>query len=101
LTLPDGQEVVQCHSLPLPSDCDDMGQRVLVIYSQYHSYGDAQLDQYFSGITSPLPDMSVCIDFEPRSAMADDLLLKRGDSIGFFYRLNGLTGFMPIRANVE
>ncbi len=99
LSLPDGQEVLRCNTLKLPHDCGDISHRVLVIYTQFHSYDDEYLEQYFSGITSPLPDMSVCIDFEPRSTMPDDLLLKSGDSIEFFYRLNGLTGFMPIKGN--
>lgn len=100
LTLPNGQEVLRCNTLRLPNDCEDISHRILVIYSQFHSYDGAHLEQYFSGITSPLPDMSVCIDFEPRSAMPDDLLLKSDDSIEFFYRLNGLTGFMPVKAEM-
>ncbi|WP_221793382.1 hypothetical protein [Oceanobacter mangrovi] len=98
LTLADGQQVAGCNTLAIPADRDDLAQRVLVIYSEFDTFGDGRLDQYLSGITHPRPDLSVCIDFVPRSSRPDDLLLKAGDSIAFFYRLTGLTGFMPLKA---
>lgn len=98
IDLPDGQQVVECNTLTIPANGQDYNQRILVIYSEIDTFGDGRLDQYLSGITHPRPDMSVCIDFTPRSPLPDDLLLRRGDQIRFFYRLTGLTGFMPVKA---
>lgn len=98
LPLPDGGQVVKCNTLTLPkNDGEALDKRILIIYSEFVSYDGEALNQYFSGITSPLPDMSVCIDFIPKSPMPDDLYLNSGDRIDYFYKLNGLTGFMPIK----
>lgn len=98
LTLPDGQELAKCNTLPLPENCSDIAQRLLVIYSEFKGYDGVSLGQYQSGISHPLPIPSVCIDFIPRSPMPDDLLLQNGDHIEFFYRLTGSTGFVPMKA---
>ena len=96
LTLNNGQRFFRCNALTLPAECEDSAQRVLALYATLTIYAEYSLDQYDSGITHPLPDRSVCIDFKPKSPMPDDLLVQRGDTLAFFYRLNGLTGFMPM-----
>ena len=95
-TLENGQRFFRCNALTLPAECEDSAQRVLALYATLTIYAEYSLDQYDSGITHPLPDRSVCIDFKPKSPMPDDLLVQRGDTLAFFYRLNGLTGFMPM-----
>ncbi len=97
LTLQDGQQLVLCNRLTLPEERDDLANRILVLYSEFDTFGDGKLTQYQSGITHPLPMMEVCVDFKPNGVMPDDLLLSRGDTMEFYYRLNGLTGFLPVK----
>ena len=57
-------------------------------------YENEKIYEYDSGITHPLPEQQVCINFTPSESRDGDLLVKSGDDIKFYYRLNGLPGFL-------
>ncbi|MFU2509525.1 hypothetical protein [Pseudoalteromonas sp. ASV78] len=95
------QQVARCNTLAIPASTEDASKRVLVLYAEVMTYNEHWLTQYQSGITHPLPFLNVCIDFEPQSATADDLLLSSTDKITFYYKLTGLTGFLPTKAEQQ
>lgn len=99
MTLPDGTEVVPCNRISLPEQVPDSRKKILVICAQLHTYGDDGVLEYDSGITHPLPDMSVCIDFKPAVPEPGDLLVNSGDKLDFYYHLTGLPGFVPVRGD--
>ncbi|QFI38076.1 hypothetical protein FR932_09540 [Moritella marina ATCC 15381] len=99
LTLPErvldeNISLIECGEVLLPELEDKMGKPLLVICTQIKVYGDEYIGEYDSGITHPLPDMHVCVNFVPHDAKPGDLLVKSGDKLKFFYRLNGLPGFL-------
>ena len=67
---------------------------MLMICTHIKTYGDEVIGEYESGISHPLPDMHVCINFTPRDVKPGDLLVKTADKLKFYYRLNGLPGFL-------
>lgn len=95
------QQVVCCNTLAIPENTQDASKHVLVLYAQVMTYNGHWLTQYQSGITHPLPLLNVCIDFVPQSSTADDLLLDYKDKITFYYKLTGLTGFLPTKAEQQ
>lgn len=90
--------LIECAEVKIPQTLDQSDQQLLLLCSQVRAFGNEWIDEYDSGITHPLPDEQICIDFTPASVRPGDLLIKRGDSLKFYYRLNGLPGFFAIRA---
>lgn len=80
---------------PLPKD---LPEQVLLMCTEIQVYEDEWVREYDSGITHPLPDLQVCVNFTPREVRPGDLLVKSGDTLQFFYRLNGLPGFLATLA---
>ncbi|KAA1156471.1 hypothetical protein EU508_20520 [Pseudoalteromonas fuliginea] len=95
------QQVVRCNTVSIPQTATDACERTLVLYAEVMTYNGHWLQQYQSGITHPLPLFSVCIDFVPKGTAVDDLLLTAKDKIAFYYKLTGLTGFLPTKADEE
>ncbi|BDX07896.1 hypothetical protein [Planctobacterium marinum] len=96
ITLSDDQQLIRGATINIPTGIEDIAKRTLILYASIQTFANESIHQYDSGITSPLPDTSICIDFKPRDPRPGDLLVSSGDDIAFFYRLNGLPGFMPV-----
>lgn len=86
--------LIECGTVQIPN-LPVNHQKELILCTKIHTWGDEWIGEYDSGITHPLPDQNICINFTPKEKRAGDLLLKSGDGLKFYYRLNGLPGFMP------
>ncbi|MBO9479973.1 hypothetical protein [Salinisphaera sp. G21_0] len=94
--------LIQCGTVTLPELPEHMKHPIMMICTRVIT-GDNGEDQeiigeYDSGITHPLPDMQACINFVPTEPKPGDLLVNSGDQLTFYYRLNGLPGFLPVKA---
>ncbi|WP_417551924.1 hypothetical protein [Marinomonas fungiae] len=98
LPLGNGMELIECNQVQIPRDIENVEQKSLLLSVTAKVYDQEYIDEYDSGITHPLFDMSVCVDFIPRSPMPDDLFIKRGDHLKFYYKLSGSPGFLPTLA---
>lgn len=87
----------ECGEVEIPDLPENAEKQVLLIQTDISVFGQWGIGEYDSGITHPLPDLKVCINFNPRTPEPDDLLVKSGDSLKFYYCMNGLPGFLPIR----
>ncbi|MDQ6961732.1 MAG: hypothetical protein Q9M28_04275 [Mariprofundaceae bacterium] len=93
--------LIRCASLAIPHFEIGEKQHMLLFCTKITIYNDEMLDEYDSGITHPLPDMNVCINFVPKNDQnEEDLLVNSGDTLVFFYRMNGLPGFLVTKAQV-
>lgn len=86
--------LLPCNEVLIPELNSHDASPLLLICTEIVTYGKERLGEYDSGITHPLPDTQVCINFKPSDAKPGDLLIKSGDKLKFYYRLNGLPGFM-------
>ncbi|MGF1679699.1 hypothetical protein [Photobacterium minamisatsumaniensis] len=86
--------LIECEEIVIPSESVIPEQPLIIICTQIKVYNEEVLNEYESGITHPLPDMQVCINYTPQDAKPGDLMVKSGDKLKFYYRLNGLPGFM-------
>ncbi len=98
LPLGDGFEIIECEQIKIPAGVVDIAQRILLMTASVTVFGEEKIEQYDSGITHPRSDMSICIDFTPKVPEPDDLLVKSGDHIKFYYKLCGTPGFLPTLA---
>lgn len=94
--LNDSTQLIQCETVTLPDIPSDGNEYILILLSRLNTYGENWLDEYESGITHALPDLSVCLNFIPRARKDSDVLVRSGDRLQFFYCINGLPGFLPI-----
>lgn len=90
--------LIEFGKVNIPEFPDDLPEQLLIICTEIQVYGDEWIGEYDSGITHPLPDQQVCINFIPRDDRPGDLLAKSGDTLQFFYRINGLPGFMAVHS---
>lgn len=88
-------QLLSCGSVTIPR-LDD-SDRILILCTDITVLDGLQIGEYESGITHPLPDMQVCVNFTPRDTRPGDLLVRSGDRVQFYYCMNGLPGFLPIR----
>ncbi|WP_067102655.1 SAM-dependent methyltransferase [Marinomonas atlantica] len=95
IPLGDGMELVECNQVQIPKGIENINKTSLLLSVTATTFGNEQIKEYDSGITHPLCDMSVCIDFVPKAAEPDDLLVKSGDWLKFYYKLSGTPGFLP------
>lgn len=95
MPLGNGFDLIEAGQVTIPQNVDDMPKRILLLSAKLHVDGQEQVAQYDSGITHPLADMSVCIDFKPHASEPDDLLAKGGDKLKFYYKLCGMPSFLP------
>ena len=96
--------LIECGAVTLPELPADMEHPLLMICTkiiageQTEEFENQEvIDEYDSGITHPLPDMQVCINFVPTESKPGDLLVNSGEQLKFYYRMNGLPGFLPVR----
>ncbi|WP_053422672.1 hypothetical protein [Rheinheimera sp. KL1] len=87
--------LIEANTITIPQLPVQMKHPLLLLTTELQLYQDEVLREYDSGITHPLPDLCVCIDFVPSESRSGDLLVKSGDRIKFYYRQNGLPGFLP------
>lgn len=90
--------LIHCSNLKIPDFEQGEQQKVLLFCCRIDIYGDEVINEYDSGITHPFPDLNICINFVPKADLRDDdLLVRSGDTLGFFYRMNGMPGFLVTR----
>ena len=91
--LDENTRLIACGTVTIP-ELPAMEKPMLLTCTRIKTYGHEYIGEYDSGITHPLPDMHVCVNFTPRDAKPGDLLVKTADRLKFYYRLNGLPGFL-------
>lgn len=97
----DATSLIPCGEVDVPPLSKEIKHPLLLICSQMQIYRDEALAEYDSGITHPLPDFQVCINFVPRDAREGDLLVRSGDRLKFYYCQNGLPGFLATVVNPQ
>ncbi|MFY8274169.1 hypothetical protein AAEU32_08590 [Pseudoalteromonas sp. SSDWG2] len=93
----DDSTMVKAAALTVPYFTQHAQKQTLSLYTEISLFADQSLRLYDSGITHPLPDLSVCINFTPQSPQQGDTLVNSGDKLRFYYSLNGLPGFLVIK----
>lgn len=88
------QSLVNAGKVTIPHLHHQVAKQVLSLYTHISLFADEQLAIYDSGITQPLPDLTVCINFTPADPQPDDTLACSGDTLSFYYSLSGLPGFL-------
>ncbi|AWB67167.1 hypothetical protein C2869_12295 [Saccharobesus litoralis] len=86
--------LIKFGKVTIPELAGDSSERVLLMCSEVRVFDQEWIREYDSGITHPLPDQQVCVNFTPNDSRPGDLLVKSGETLQFFYRMNGLPGFM-------
>lgn len=95
LDLSENTKLIKCAQLKIPSFEDNHDKRIMLFTTSIRIYKDEMINEYDSGITHPLPNMDICINFIPKAdKKKTDIYLKSGDSIDFYYKLVGLPGFL-------
>lgn len=94
---PFGSELLACGTIEIPRLRHAPATYVLIICTQIEVDDQHRIDEYASGITHPLPDLQVCVNFTPQDKRQGDLLVSEGDRVQFYYCMNGLPGFLPIK----
>lgn len=87
--------LIECASHIIPDFKQGEEQYIMLFTTNIHIYKDEHIDEYDSGITHPLPDMNICVNFIPNTDKQEsDIYLNSGDTINFYYKLVGLPGFL-------
>lgn len=95
IPLGDSAELVECDQVRIPTGVSDISKQSLLLSVTATTFGQEEILEYDSGITHPLYDLSLCVDFVPKIPEPDDLLAKSGDKLKFYYKLTGAPGFLP------
>ena len=101
LELDGGNSLVECDQVKIPDDIVDAKDYILLLTTRIKVSENCWIEEYESGISHPLPDLSVCIGFTPNDYKPSDLLATPGDSLKFYYRKLGLPGFLPTLVKSE
>ncbi len=95
LELDENTRLIECASYRVPTLEDNEFQWIMLFTTNVVIYKDEVLNEYDTGITHPLPDLNICINFIPKNDIRPtDLYIKSGDMIKFYYKLVGLPGFL-------
>lgn len=94
LELDEYTHLLKCASFTIPAFKQGEQQTIMLFTTNITIYKDEEINEYDSGITHPLPDLDICINFIPKTKKENDLYLVSGDSITFYYKLVGLPGFL-------
>ncbi|TMP71470.1 hypothetical protein CWB76_06340 [Pseudoalteromonas sp. S1609] len=97
LELQNNIKVIPANQITLPTNVEDMSQRILAIYADIETFAQEGIEQYDSGITHPKPDMTFYIDTKPKDVEHTHFVANSGDTVQFYYQLSGLPGFVPVR----
>lgn len=95
IPLGDSAELVECNQIRIPTDIENIEKKSLLLSVSATTFGQEQIEEYDSGISHPMYESSLCIDFVPQVPEPDDLLVKSGDRLKFYYKLTGTPGFLP------
>ncbi len=101
LELDGGSSLVECDQVKIPDNIVDAKDYILLLTTRIKVAENCWIEEYESGISHPLPDLSVCIGFMPNDYKPSDLLATPGDSLKFYYRKLGLPGFLPTLVKSE
>lgn len=99
ITLGNSIDLVECNQVNIPKNIPNIKDKTLIVSASATVFGNEIVAEYDSGISHPLPDMSICIDFKPIVPEPDDLLVKSGDKLKFYYKMGSLPGFLPTVAS--
>ncbi len=91
--------LIECGEVLIPALEDRKEEPLLLICTRIHPDEHELIGEYDSGITHPLADLQVFINFKPHESKPGDLVVQSGDKLKFYYRLNGLPGFLATLAN--
>lgn len=94
IALDENTKLIECGTVQIPHLLGT-DKRSVILSTRVQTWENEWIGEYDSGITHPLPDQNICINFKPKEDKPGDLLLKSGDGLKFYYRLNGLPGFLP------
>ena len=94
--------LIECSSYMIPEFEKDHDKYIMLFATNIHIYKDEYIDEYDSGITHPLPNMDICINFIPKNDTREtDLYVKSGDRVIFYYKLVGLPGFLVVKGDID
>ncbi|MDC7248307.1 MAG: hypothetical protein PQJ49_00115 [Sphaerochaetaceae bacterium] len=102
MELDQNTRLVKCATHTIPHFEDNNNNRIMLFTTNIIIYADETINEYDSGITHPLPNLDICINFIPKTDKKDtDLYLLSGDAITFYYKLVGLPGFVVTKENTK
>jgi len=102
MELNENTRLVKCATLSIPHFEDSDNQKVMLFTTNITIYEDETINEYDSGITHPLPNMDICINFIPKTDKRNtDIYAVSGNSLTFYYKLVGLPGFLITKENVK
>lgn len=95
LEIDENTRLIECSSYRIPTLVENEFQWIMLFTTNVVIYKDEVLNEYDSGITHPLPDLNICINFIPKNDIRPtDLYIKSGEMVKFYYKLVGLPGFL-------
>ncbi len=94
VVLDESTTLIECGTVQIPF-LSENEEKSIILSTKVQTWDNEWIGEYDSGITHPLPDQNICINFKPKEDKPGDLLLKSGDGLKFYYRMNGLPGFLP------
>ncbi|WP_045826325.1 class I SAM-dependent methyltransferase [Teredinibacter turnerae] len=97
---PATDEPIPCGTVTLPTLPASPRPYTLIIHSTVSVCDGLDIAEYESGITHPLPDPQVCINYQPNSPEPGDLIVNSGDILQFYYCHVGIPGFLPVKVTV-
>ncbi len=101
MELNENTRLVKCATHTIPHFGDNHDKRIMLFATTMTIYKNETINEYDSGITHPLPNMDICINFIPKADQkATDLYVVSGDSITFYYKLVGLPGFLVTKEHI-
>lgn len=93
--------LVKCSSYLIPFFEQEENNKTLLFTTNVVIYKDEVLNEYDSGITHPLPNLDICINFIPQNEKREtDLYVNSGDTLTFYYKLIGLPGFLVTKGDI-
>lgn len=102
MELDQNTRLVKCATHTIPHFEDKHDNRIMLFTTNITIYEDETINEYDSGITHPLPNLDICINFIPKADKKDtDLYVLSGDALTFYYKLVGLPGFVVTKENIK
>ena len=93
--------LIECATLPIPHFENDVDSRMMMFCCELDIYGGERISEFESGISHPLPDRNICVNFIPRDQQEDDVCVSSGDDISFYYQISAQPGFLALRKDKE
>lgn len=90
-------KLIECATLKIPTPKGEFSKQYLLFSTYVDVYNDEKVGEYDSGISHPYPMTNFCLNFKPTDIQDDDILVKSGDVVTFYYRLDGLPSFIPFK----